>query len=171
MVLTNQLIYFLSVKTMRKIVYNYYVCFSKSQNFNWGGIKPSRSLNDGVRPNPKKDTSPDLYIDFSTNKNLKNISLLLPNEDWVQPQLQMCYSKILLKWIVVYRLENWRKSETKNAQVSRKQKNNNKKNLKTYHYHYPMRTGLSLSYRYVILKYVWNELSSTDRKIDVRVKL
>ena len=58
----------------------------------------------------------------------------------------------------------------KNAQVSRKQKNKNNKNLKTYHYHYLMRTGLSLSYRYVILKYVWNELSSTDWKIDVRVK-
>ena len=75
-----------------------------------------------------------------------------------------------MKWIVVNRLENWRKSEMKNAQVSHKQTNQNNKNLKTYHYHYLMRTGLSLSYRYVILKFVWNELSSTDWKIDVRVK-
>ena len=37
---------------------------------------------------------------------------------------------------------------------SRQQKKKNNKNLKTYHYHYLMRTGLSLSYRYVILKYV-----------------
>ena len=58
----------------------------------------------------------------------------------------------------------------KNAQFSRKPKNKNNKNLTTYHYHYLMRTGLNLSYRYVILKYVWNELSSTDQKINVRVK-
>ena len=62
------------------------------------------------------------------------------------------------------RSENQRKSEMENPEVSRKQKNKNNKKLKTYHYHYLMRTGLSLSYRYVILKYVWNELSSTDWK-------
>ena len=106
----------------------------------------------------------------NNNKNLKNISLSLPNEDWVKPQLQICFSKIRLKWIVVNRLENWRKSEMKNTQVSRKQKNKNNQNLKTYHYHYLMRTGLSLSYGYVILKYVWNELSSTDWNIDVGVE-
>ena len=52
----------------------------------------------------------------------------------------------------------------------RKWENKNNKNLETYHYHYLMRTGLSLSYRYVILKYDWYELSSTDWKIDVRAK-
>ena len=57
------------------------------------------------------------------------------------------------------------KSEMKNAQVSRKQKNKNNKNLKTYHYHYLMRTGLSLSYRYVILKYVWNEFHQQIGKL------
>ena len=104
------------------------------------------------------------------NQEFKNISLSLPNEDWVKPQLQICYSKIRLKRIVVNRLENWRKSELKKAQISHKQKNKNNKNLKTYHYHYLMRTGLSLSYRYVILKWVWNKLLSTDWKIDVKVK-
>ena len=97
------------------------------------------------------------------------MSLSLTNEDWVKPQLQICYPKMRLKWIIVNRLENWPKSEMKNAQVSCKQKNKNNKNLKK-NCHYLMGTGLSLSYRYVILKYIWNELSSTDWKIDVRVK-
>ena len=34
MVLTNQLIYLVNVKNMRKFFSNY-VCFSKSPNFNW----------------------------------------------------------------------------------------------------------------------------------------
>ena len=35
MVLTNQLIYLVNVKTMRKIFFQNYVCYSKSPNFNY----------------------------------------------------------------------------------------------------------------------------------------
>ena len=97
--------------------------------------------------------------------NIRSAIFQIP-ETYIFPHASLTKS---LKWIVVNRLENWRKSEIKNAQVSRKQKNKKNKNLKTYHYRYLMRTGWSLSYRYVILKYVWNELSSTAWKINVRV--
>ena len=41
MVLTNQLIYLVNVKTMRKIFFSNYVCFSKSPNFKmWFPIFP-----------------------------------------------------------------------------------------------------------------------------------
>ena len=69
MVLTNQLIYLVNVKTIRQIFSNY-VCFSKSPNFNL------RSYFQLLVPSSKKGTK-ELPLNFSTkSKNLRDIDLV-----------------------------------------------------------------------------------------------
>ena len=43
--------------------------------FNWGGIKPRRTPDKNVRPNPLVSTSPNMYIEFSTKYTDAIISL------------------------------------------------------------------------------------------------
>ena len=106
----------------------------------------------------------------NNNKNLKTYHYHYP----MRTGLSLGYRYVILKHIwnelssTDWKVDVRVKQKMPKTAVNKKNKNN--KNLKTYHYHYLMRTELSLSYRYVILKYVWNELSSIHWKIDVRVK-